>query len=82
MKRGERVRWYLMANPNEDDVHSPHWHGATVISNMMRTDTLNLGPMGMAVADMVPNTVGTWLFHCHVSDHLDNGMVARFRVDP
>ena len=82
MKKGEHVRWYLLSNSNEDDVHAPHWHGQTVISNMMRTDTLNLGPMMMMVADMIPDEVGTWLFHCHVNDHLDNGMVGRFTVTP
>jgi manganese oxidase len=80
MKQGERVRWYLLSSSNEDDVHSPHWHGQTVISNMMRTDTINLAPMSMAVADMIPSSLGTWLFHCHVNDHLDQGMVARFSV--
>ncbi len=82
MKKGERVRWYLMANSNEDDVHAPHWHGQTVLANAMRTDTLNLAPMGMAVADMVADNPGTWLFHCHVNDHLDNGMYGLFTVTP
>lgn len=82
MKKGERVRWYLLSGANGEDVHSPHWHGQTVISNMMRTDTLSLGPMAMTVADMVPVNVGTWLFHCHVNDHLDRGMVAEFTVTP
>ena len=82
MKKGERVRWYLFSSANGEDVHSPHWHGQTVISNMMRTDTLSLGPMAMTVADMVPVNVGTWLFHCHVNDHLDRGMVAEFTVKP
>jgi len=80
MKKGERVRWYLMANSNEDDVHAPHWHGQTVLANSMRTDTLSLGPMMMMVADMVPDNPGTWLFHCHVNEHLDNGMYALFKV--
>jgi FtsP/CotA-like multicopper oxidase with cupredoxin domain len=82
MRKGERVRWYLMANSNEDDVHAPHWHGQTVLSNSMRTDTLSLGPMMMMVADMVPDNPGTWLFHCHVNDHLDGGMYALFKVNP
>lgn len=82
MKKGERVRWYMMANSNEDDVHAPHWHGQTVMYNGMRTDILNLGPMGMMVADMVPDEVGTWLFHCHVNDHFDGGMYALYRVTP
>jgi hypothetical protein len=71
MKKRERVRWYLMSNSNEDDVHTAHWHGQTVLFNHMRTDTLPLAPMGMAVADMVPDKEGTWLLHCHVNDHLN-----------
>jgi manganese oxidase len=82
MKKGERVRWYLLANSNEDDVHAPHWHGATVLSMGMRTDTLSLGPMGMMVADMRPDNPGRWLFHCHVNDHYDNGMYAIYTVTP
>jgi FtsP/CotA-like multicopper oxidase with cupredoxin domain len=82
MKRGERVRWYLMANSNEDDVHTIHWHGQTVLFNHMRTDTVALNPMGMAVADMIPDKEGIWLFHCHVNDHLVGGMQALFKVVP
>jgi FtsP/CotA-like multicopper oxidase with cupredoxin domain len=82
MKRGERVRWYLFASSNDDDVHTPHWHGETVICNHMRADTVQLTPMGMAVADMVPDNPGTWLFHCHNNDHMEGGMVALFRVLP
>jgi len=82
MKKGERVRWYLFANGNEDDVHTPHWHGQTVIFQMMRTDMVHLEPMMMVVADMIPDNVGTWLFHCHVNDHIEGGMQALFTVTP
>lgn len=82
MKKGERVRWYLLANSNEDDVHTVHWHGQTVISHHMRTDMVQLGPMMMAVADMVTDSVGTWLLHCHVNEHLQGGMQALFTVIP
>jgi len=82
MKKGERVRWYMLANSNEDDVHAPHWHGQTVLFNSMRSDTLSLAPMGMMVADMTPDNPGTWLFHCHVNDHFDGGMYSLFKVIP
>jgi FtsP/CotA-like multicopper oxidase with cupredoxin domain len=82
MKKGERVRWYLMSNSNEEDVHGAHWHGETAIVSGMRTDTVPLGPMAMTVADMVPDNVGTWLFHCHVNEHYEGGMQALFRVTP
>jgi FtsP/CotA-like multicopper oxidase with cupredoxin domain len=82
MKKGERVRWYTFASSNDDDIHTPHWHGETVLSGHMRTDTLQLTPMAMATADMVADNPGTWLFHCHNNDHLEGGMVALFKVLP
>jgi FtsP/CotA-like multicopper oxidase with cupredoxin domain len=82
MRKGEHVRWYLLSNGNEDDVHMAHWHGNTVVWNNMRMDTLFLGPMAMATADMIPDSEGIWLFHCHVNDHYVGGMVARYQVLP
>lgn len=82
MKKGERVRWYLFANTNEDDVHTPHWHGQTVLFENMRTDMVHLEPMMMVQADMIPDNPGIWLFHCHVSDHIEGGMQALFTVTP
>jgi len=79
MREGERVRWYLMASTNFE-VHAPHWHGNTVLSQGMNTDTLSLITMGMLVADMTPDNVGTWLFHCHVGIHFEAGMIARYEV--
>lgn len=81
VREGERVRWYLMASTNFE-IHAPHWHGNTVVANHMRTDVTSLLPMGMLVADMVPDNPGTWLFHCHVSPHLIAGMQAQYTVLP
>ena len=82
MRKGEHVRWYLMASTNDFDFHAPHWHGNTVVLNGMRTDVAQLAMMQMATADMVPDNVGTWLFHCHVSFHNEEGMAVRYRVAP
>jgi FtsP/CotA-like multicopper oxidase with cupredoxin domain len=78
--RGERVRWYLIGMGTEVDLHTPHWHGNTVLENGNRRDTVELLPASLKVADMVPDNVGTWLYHCHVNDHIDAGMLGRFRV--
>lgn len=59
-----------------------HWHGNTVTWNNVRMDTLFLGPMAMASADMIPDSEGMWLFHCHVTDHYAGGMIARYQVLP
>jgi len=79
-KKGERVRWYLMASTNDFDAHTPHWHGNTVLMHGMRTDVTSLLPMEMVVADMRPDNPGTWLFHCHLSFHNAAGMAARYAV--
>ena len=80
MRKGERVRWYILGSTNFE-IHAPHWHGNTVVTMHMRTDVISLMPMGMTIADMVPDNPGIWLFHCHVAPHLDAGMIARYEVD-
>ena len=80
VKRGQHVRWYLMSSTNDFDVHAPHWHGNTAVVGGMRTDVVTLSFMGMATGNMVPDNVGVWLFHCHVSFHNAAGMAARYRV--
>lgn len=80
VRKGERVRWYVMSMGTEVDLHTPHWHGNTVMVNGMRMDTVALLPASMIVADMVPDDPGIWLFHCHVNDHIRAGMMTRYRV--
>lgn len=82
MRVGERVRWYLLGMGTEVDLHTPHWHGQSVLWMGMRTDVVELLPGSMRVVDMVPDNAGTWLYHCHVNDHITAGMLARFRVVP
>jgi hephaestin len=80
LKKGQRVRWYVMDMGTEVDLHTPHWHGNDVVVAGMRMDVVNLLPASMVVADMVPDNAGIWLFHCHVNDHLTAGMITRYQV--
>jgi len=85
MRQGERVRWYVFANPNEEDawdIHTVHWHGQTAIVGHMRTDMVMLTPMMSWIADMMPDNPGTWLLHCHMPGHFRAGMYTRFNVRP
>ena len=87
MRVGDRVRWYTIGMGTEVDLHTPHWHGETLLMNGggqmgMRTDMVELLPGSMKVLDMTPDNPGTWLFHCHVNDHILAGMLATFTVDP
>ena len=82
MRRGEHVRWYLVTLGEGFNFHTPHWHGNTVLTNGQRTDVVAISPAQMVTADMVPDAPGIWLFHCHVSDHMEGGMVGRYEVLP
>lgn len=80
MRQGSRVRWYLITLGSGLNFHTPHWHGNTVLVSGQRTDVIALSPAQMVTADMIPDDPGVWLMHCHVSDHMDAGMAARYEV--
>jgi FtsP/CotA-like multicopper oxidase with cupredoxin domain len=86
MNRGERVRWYLLGMGNEVDLHTPHWHGKTLEVggpyNARRTDVVELLPGSMITATMLADNPGEWLFHCHVADHIEAGMITTYQVRP
>jgi hypothetical protein len=80
MKQGEKVRWYLLGMGNEIDLHTPHWHGETVTEGDRNTDVIELLPGSMRTVDMLADNPGTWMFHCHVEDHMEGGMMAVYTI--
>ena len=83
MNEGERTRWYLFALGSENDLHTAHWHGLRVVEEgRRRTDVVELLPASMKVADLVADNPGTWLYHCHVAEHMREGMFAQIIVHP
>jgi manganese oxidase len=80
MKKGDHVRWYVATLGDFNNAHTPHWHGNTVMVAGQRTDVISIVSAQMVTVDMVPENPGIWLFHCHISDHMLAGMVARYEV--
>jgi len=80
MKVGDRTRWYLLSMGSEVDLHTPHWHGSTGLFQGRRVDVLELLPASMKVVDIVADNPGTWMFHCHVNDHIVAGMAGLYSV--
>ncbi|CAO3587197.1 unnamed protein product [Absidia cylindrospora] len=79
---GKPVRWYILAfGLEDDDVHTAHWHGASLLYHGHRVDVVDLMPVSFEVLDMVPDNEGQWLFHCHVASHFDAGMTAFYQVE-
>jgi hephaestin len=79
MTEGERVRWYLagMAGP-----HTAHWHANTVTLAHSSVDVVPLLFTEMHTADMIAQSPGTWMLHCHVEGHLAAGMYGHYTVEP
>ena len=83
MDKGDKVRWHLLGMGNEVDIHSAHWHGEVVSYQHQYTDVIELLPASMKSVDMVAENVGTWMFHCHVADHIKAGMTMEYQIlDP
>jgi hypothetical protein len=80
MKLGDKVRWYLLGIGNEIDLHTPHWHGETVTDGKQNTDVIELLPGSMKTVDMLADNPGSWMFHCHVEDHMEAGMMAIYTI--
>ncbi|UJP06282.1 MAG: multicopper oxidase domain-containing protein [Nitrosomonas sp.] len=81
MRTDERVRWYIMGMGTEVDLHSPHWHGATLLHNGNRLDVTEVLPAATKTLNMRPDVAGSWMYHCHVNDHIDAGMMTTYAVE-
>jgi manganese oxidase len=86
MKNGDKVRWHTMGMGNEVDNHTAHWHGKTVTVGAgpaaRRTDVVELLPASMVTADMIADNPGEWMYHCHVADHVEAGMMTSYQILP
>ncbi|XP_078613011.1 hephaestin-like protein [Branchiostoma floridae x Branchiostoma japonicum] len=85
MVEDEEVVWYLMGMGTEVDTHTVHFHGQTFIHTTdnrrhHRGDVWDLFPGVFVAVRMRPDNPGTWIIHCHVSDHFDKGMMAFFTI--
>jgi suppressor of ftsI len=71
--------------------HPIHFHGQRFLvlsmngrpaTNLAWKDTFLL-PAGWTAELLVEmSNPGDWMIHCHISEHLESGMMATFRVDP
>uniref|UniRef100_A0A8C2F3X6 ferroxidase n=1 Tax=Cyprinus carpio TaxID=7962 RepID=A0A8C2F3X6_CYPCA len=83
MKVGDKVYWYLMGMGNEVDIHTAHFHGHSFdykVSGTHRADVFDLFPGTFQTVTMRPQYSGTWLLHCHVTDHIQAGMETTYTV--
>ena len=84
MTQGEVVRWHVMGLGNQEDIHTPHWHGQALLLGgaalAQRVDVVNILPATQLTLQARMENVGTWLYHCHVNHHIHAGMTALYTV--
>ncbi|XP_054184204.1 hephaestin isoform X8 [Homo sapiens] len=83
MYQGERVAWYMLAMGQDVDLHTIHFHAESFLyrnGENYRADVVDLFPGTFEVVEMVASNPGTWLMHCHVTDHVHAGMETLFTV--
>ncbi|XP_037323341.2 ferroxidase HEPHL1 isoform X1 [Pungitius pungitius] len=83
MKGGQKVDWYLLGMGNEVDLHTVHFHALTFTyktDRVHRADVFDLFPGIFQTVEMVAGNPGTWLLHCHVTDHIHAGMETTFTI--
>uniref|UniRef100_A0A3B4DAU7 ferroxidase n=1 Tax=Pygocentrus nattereri TaxID=42514 RepID=A0A3B4DAU7_PYGNA len=83
LMKGLKVNWYVLGMGSEVDMHTVHLHSQTFIYKTdlsHRADVLDLFPGVFQTLQIVPETEGTWLLHCHVSDHIEAGMETTYTI--
>ncbi|KAF5903559.1 hephaestin-like protein 1 [Clarias magur] len=84
MSQGDQTEWYLMGLGNEIDMHTVHFHAQSFIYKTdypHRADVYDLFPGTFKSIKLVAGTPGTWLLHCHVTDHIHAGMETTFTIN-
>jgi FtsP/CotA-like multicopper oxidase with cupredoxin domain len=79
MNQGERVRWYTAGMAG---THTVHWHANTVMLDRSSVDVVPLNAAEMHTTDMIAESPGSWMLHCHVEGHLALGMYGHYKVEP
>nr|XP_033813684.1 ceruloplasmin [Geotrypetes seraphini] len=83
MHVGDEVNWYLIGMGNEVDIHTVHFHSHSFEykrTGAFRSDVFDLFPGTSQTLEMSAKYPGTWLLHCHVTDHIHAGMETTFTV--
>ena len=77
-KVGELVQWDVMSIGS--DFHTFHVHGHRWVTPEGPRDTRTIGPAESFKVQWVEDAPGTWLYHCHVEDHMMRGMIGTYQV--
>jgi manganese oxidase len=76
---GQIVQWDVLTIG--DDFHTFHVHGHRWVNpDGTPQDTRTIGPAESFRVRWREDNPGTWLYHCHVEQHMNMGMIGIYRV--
>jgi FtsP/CotA-like multicopper oxidase with cupredoxin domain len=75
---GQLVQWDVLALGSEH--HTFHVHGHRWLEHGTPRDTKTIGPAESFRIRWREDAPGTWLYHCHVEQHMEHGMIGIYRV--
>jgi FtsP/CotA-like multicopper oxidase with cupredoxin domain len=78
-RAGETVQWDVMAMGSEHHTFHVHGHRWRDGDGTPR-DTQTVGPAASYRIRWREDAPGTWLYHCHVEEHMEKGMIGTYRV--
>ena len=78
-KVGDRVQWDVIAIGDEHHTFHVHGHRWRTPAGVPE-DTRTIGPAESFRVTWREDAPGTWLYHCHVEDHMARGMIGIYRV--
>ncbi len=91
---GQRVRWRVL-NVSPDDPHTFHLHGhrwcdrggvmdpsGNCPTGSLPVDNVAILPAQGISFELVEDNPGEWMYHCHIVDHVNDGMFAFYDVSP
>jgi len=76
---GQLVQWDVMAMGSDFHTFHVHGHRWRTPGGIYR-DTQTIGPAESFRFRWREEDPGTWLYHCHVEDHMMRGMIGIYRV--
>ena len=80
-REGDLVQWDVMGMGS--DFHTFHVHGHRWLTpGRIPRDTQTVGPAESFRVRWRERHPGTWLYHCHVEEHMMDGMIGIYRVRP
>ncbi len=91
-KRGEPVKIRIFNDPRSmhSMQHPIHFHGQRFLvverdgvrqSNLVWKDTTLVRAGETVDIILDPSNLGEWMAHCHISEHLEAGMMMKFEVE-